>query len=862
MLFPSLLIGCRRLLAITTLSLLAACGDSGGGDATNPGNPGTPTTPVPPTIGAQPADTQVTAGSAASFSVGASGSALSYQWQRSNDGGSTWAAITGATTASYTLTNTATSDSGSRFRVLVSQGSTTITSSAATLTVQALVVAPTITVAPQAVQAYVGGEAHFAVTATGTALGYTWQTRRSGADWVDVALPSQPTLVLQGLTLADDQLGVRVTISNSAATVTTDPVTLTVQPPPAAPRFTTHTTPSSISVAAPTPVTLTVVAEGTPTPTLQWYRSSDLATWTAITGATGSSYTFDTGTATSTNNFLRVVATNSAGTATSAPAQVIVSAAPALPNVRQQPVDTTADAGTVVSFSVVATGTPAPTLQWQLSTDGGLSFANINGATATTLSFTATAADNGRRYRVVLSNSVGNVNSNAAVLTVREPARAWSVGQQLEAGDAPVIGLASAIDDAGRTTVLFGKSDGSRIALYATRGTPGSGGAAPSWSTPVMIDAAAPFRHQDELQLEASPRGNLLALWNQRAPCSDAPAETCAYLHTARYLADTGSWQAPMRVGQTSLTLPAISARINDAGDIVGFYNSSPDSAETTLIWASGTQTSYQRRAFPQTVPAEAFALAALALDGAGRFYVFGTGINATTFTAELSVHRGDVQGAFGPREVLATYARATRIRKAWASPQGAVAAYWQDDYNSNAAQRVAGHVVTLDAPGGSWTVTATGLPFDTGYGSNATLSDDGEFIAHSLSRCASLRRASGGNWAETALPAALCSSLSLGVHSSALARNGDFIMLDNRFVGRWLTYDAQRGEVTRGFTSEASGPGYVLGVQALPAGTLLLSTSGVGAYTSINHFDTLPSLAQPAGSSRGIDSVWAWLLQ
>jgi hypothetical protein len=74
----------------------------------------------------------------------------------------------------------------------------------------------------------------------------------------------------------------------------------------------------------------------------------------------------------------------------------------------------------VASFSVSAffSGNTL-TYQWQLSTDAGTTWANISGATSPTLSFSATAADNGKRYRCVLSaTGVASVTTNSATLTV------------------------------------------------------------------------------------------------------------------------------------------------------------------------------------------------------------------------------------------------------------------------------------------------------------------------------------------------------------------------------------------------------------------------------------------------------------
>jgi len=60
------------------------------------------------------------------------------------------------------------------------------------------------------------------------------------------------------------------------------------------------------------------------------------------------------------------------------------------------------------------------TYQWQVSTDAGSTFANVSGATNSTLSLSGlTAADNGKRYRCVLSaTGASSVTSNSATLTV------------------------------------------------------------------------------------------------------------------------------------------------------------------------------------------------------------------------------------------------------------------------------------------------------------------------------------------------------------------------------------------------------------------------------------------------------------
>src|SRR5258708_6187027 len=75
-------------------------------------------------------------------------------------------------------------------------------------------------------------------------------------------------------------------------------------------------------------------------------------------------------------------------------------------------------AGSSVSFTASGGGSPATSVQWQKSGDGGNTFTNVPGATNSTLTFTTSLNDNGSQYLAVLSNSCGVANSSAATLTV------------------------------------------------------------------------------------------------------------------------------------------------------------------------------------------------------------------------------------------------------------------------------------------------------------------------------------------------------------------------------------------------------------------------------------------------------------
>jgi hypothetical protein len=53
-----------------------------------------------------------------------------------------------------------------------------------------------------------------------------------------------------------------------------------------------------------------------------------------------------------------------------------------------QPYNQTVTAGTKVTFTAAATSNPAPGVQWEVSTNGGSTFANISGATSASYSLT------------------------------------------------------------------------------------------------------------------------------------------------------------------------------------------------------------------------------------------------------------------------------------------------------------------------------------------------------------------------------------------------------------------------------------------------------------------------------------------
>jgi hypothetical protein len=144
-------------------------------------------------------------------------------------------------------------------------------------------------------------------------------------------------------------------------------------------------------------------------------------TWTATVNSSGNpvsdTLTITGATSGLNGNIYDAIFTNSIpGSATSGPSTLVVATAP---SVTTQPASQTVDIGSLVTFTAAASGNAAPTIQWQSSTDGGVTWSSINSATSTTLTFNSvTPAQAGAEYRAIFTNSAGTTTTNAATLTV------------------------------------------------------------------------------------------------------------------------------------------------------------------------------------------------------------------------------------------------------------------------------------------------------------------------------------------------------------------------------------------------------------------------------------------------------------
>ena len=149
---------------------------------------------------------------------------------------------------------------------------------------------------------------------------------------------------------------------------------------------------------------ITVNSDAFPAPLYSWYKAGSFLDSTRTNSWKKLNVQF------ADSGFYFVIVSNSKGRDSSG-AHIAVDVPPAI---TAQPVDQTVKSGTSATFTVVASGIPTPTFQWQKN---GV---NCTQGSATTASLTinpATIRDTGT-YTVTATNPAGSLTSSGAILTI------------------------------------------------------------------------------------------------------------------------------------------------------------------------------------------------------------------------------------------------------------------------------------------------------------------------------------------------------------------------------------------------------------------------------------------------------------
>lgn len=239
-----------------------------------------------PAISAQPQSVTLCTGSNNTFSVTASGTALSYQWQISTDGGANFSDISGANSSSYAVNGLTAGMNGNQYRVVISGTcAPASTSNAAVLTVISPV---TITDQPDDVTICETGNVSFSVAGSGANVLYKWQvSTNGGANYTDIPGANTNTLNVNAVTAAMNGNLYRALLWNPTCTtpVPSNGAALTVN---ARPTVTLTAAPSATLLPGQS---ATLTADINPSAAgfdITWYWNGNV-----IPGVTGTTYVVD-----------------------------------------------------------------------------------------------------------------------------------------------------------------------------------------------------------------------------------------------------------------------------------------------------------------------------------------------------------------------------------------------------------------------------------------------------------------------------------------------------------------------------------------------------------------------------------------
>ncbi len=234
-----------------------------------------------------------------------------------------------------------------------------------------------------------------------------------GATWHQIEGATSTTYTIASASTSESGDEFRAVFLNSAGEATSKAATLTVRKAPAI-----TGQPQNATVEEGHTATFEASASGFPTPTVQWQQSINGGTsWKNISGATTTVLSLANVKTSESGDKVRAIFKNVVAEAITEAATLTVQVAP---KVTKQPVNDTVNEGQSAIFEATATGVPTPSVQWEVSTDGGGTWEAVPGQTFTGLLVSkTTAAMSGNEYRARFTNAAGTTTSAPATLTVQ-----------------------------------------------------------------------------------------------------------------------------------------------------------------------------------------------------------------------------------------------------------------------------------------------------------------------------------------------------------------------------------------------------------------------------------------------------------
>jgi endonuclease/exonuclease/phosphatase family metal-dependent hydrolase len=402
--------------------------------------------------------------------------------------------------------------------------------------------------------------------------------------------------------------------------------------------------PQSQIIAPGSNVTFAVVATGEAPLSYQWQFNGN-----AVTGATNTNHSITNVQFNNAGSY-RVIVTNDLSSVTSSAATLIVGIAP---TISAQPQSQNTNLGATVTFSVGATGTPAPNYQWRLNGNP------IGGATNSSYLRTNVQPVDTGDYSVVVTNVAGSVVSSNATLTVNSGTPSiiaqWNFNSA--SPDTNVAtGVTSPAIGSGTTALVGGAT-----ATFATGsgGDPASFGSDNSaWNT-TSYPAATANNKTAGVQFNVSTAGkeNIVVSWDERV--SNTGSKYVRLLYTTN---GTTFVDFPTATSINAATI--FESKTNNLSGFVGvnnnsdfafriaaeFESSAANTSNSNYVGAAGSYgTSGTVRFDMVTVigttitgsnpPPTAAVLSAAGLNGSGQFRFTITGSAGSNYVVQVSTN-------------------------------------------------------------------------------------------------------------------------------------------------------------------------------------------------------------------------------
>lgn len=359
-----------------------------------------------PAITKHPQPVNSCTGEDITLTVSATGPGLQYQWKKDQQD------ISNSNSSSLQLTDLTADDAGSYTCLVLGECGAPVESEAADVTVNE---APAITDQSGNSVKCLASSITLSVTTTGDNLTYAWKK-----DGILMSGETNNNITITSIKPNDQGTYTCDVISQNCGTVTSDPMTLTVNNEPEL-----ATLPNSVETCVGTELLIEAEATGEEL-AYQWFKDDK-----AIPDANLSSYKVlqaqidDTG-------IYKVRVTNSCGQDESNTVDVVIITPP---NITAQPQDVTVAEGGTINLEVKATSSLEITYQWRKDD------APINGETNSTLTIENATQDDSGDYSCYVTNDCGTEETSIADVMVQA------------SGSGPILSLSQTSYDFGNTNI-------------------------------------------------------------------------------------------------------------------------------------------------------------------------------------------------------------------------------------------------------------------------------------------------------------------------------------------------------------------------------------------------------------------------